>query len=239
MIKEILPDLDLWLGRGEEIAIATVVRVQRSAPRPPGARLCVTRSGLMSGSVSGGCVEADVFERAIQVLDSQEPEVASYGIADELGFDVGLSCGGSIDVLIEPFSISDEWETLRGCAENDRVAVNAVGLAPKSLLGRRLVRLDSGHTIGSVAPAIDGALVDEGESLLQAGGTKVVTLPWQGEDAKIYLEAFLPAPRLLIVGATHTAMSLCRLATEVGFLVTVIDVRTRWLHRSDSLMPKR
>ncbi len=226
MIKEILPDLDLWLGRGEEIAIATVVRVQRSAPRPPGARLCVTRSGLMSGSVSGGCVEADVFERAMQVLDTGKPEVAKYGIADELGFEVGLSCGGSIEVLIEPFSISAEWETLRGCAENDRVAVNAVGLAPKPLLGRRLVRSDSGQTVGSVAPAIDGALVDEGESLLKAGGTRVVTLPWPGEDAQVYLEAFLPAPRLLVVGATHTAMSLCRLAAEVGFLVTIIDVRT-------------
>lgn len=226
MIKEILPDLDLWMGRGEEIAIATVVRVQRSAPRPPGARLCVTRSGLMSGSVSGGCVEADVFERAMQVLDSGEPEVASYGIADEMGFEVGLSCGGSIDVLIEPFFISDEWKTLRSCVENDHAAVNAIGLGPESLLGRSLVRLDSGQTVGSVAPAIDGALIDEGESLLQVGGTRVVTLPWQGEDAQVYLEALRPSPSLHIVGATHTAISLCRLATEVGFQVTVIDVRS-------------
>lgn len=226
MIKEILPDLDLWMSRGEEIAIATVVQVKRSAPRPPGARLGVTRSGLMSGSVSGGCVEADVFERAMQVLDSGKPEVANYGIADELGFEVGLSCGGSIDVLIEPFSLDDQWDALRDCVENDRVAVNAVGLAPESLLGRRLVRLDSGHTVGSVAPAIDGTLVDVGRSLLQVGGTKVVTLPWQGEDAQVYLEAFLPAPRLIIVGATHTAISLCRLASEVGFQVTVIDIRT-------------
>jgi len=180
----------------------------------------------MSGSVSGGCVEADVFERAMLVLDNGEPEVASYGIADELGFEVGLSCGGSIDVLIEPFSINDEWEALRGCVENDHVAVNAVGLGPKSLLGRRLVGLDSGHTVGSVASALDGALVDQGESLLKTGGTKVVTLPWRGEDAQVYLEAFLPAPRLLIVGATHTAISLCRLATEVGYQVTIVDVRS-------------
>lgn len=226
MIKEILPDLDLWLSRGEEIAIATVVQVKRSAPRPPGARLCVTRSGLMSGSVSGGCVEADVFERAMLVLDSSEPEVASYGIADELGFEVGLSCGGSIDVLIEPLSINDEWEALRTCVENDLVAANAIALAPDSLLGRNMVRLDSKRCIGSISPTLDRTLADEIEKLLQVGGTKVVTLPWQGEDAQIYLEAFLPAPRLLIVGATHTAISLCRLAAEVGYQVTIIDVRS-------------
>ena len=112
-MKEILPDLDLWQSQGEDIALATVVRVRRSAPRPPGARLCITRSGRMSGSVSGGCVEADVFERAMQVLDTRKPEVANYGIADELGFEVGLSCGGSIDVLIEPFVVDAEWDSLR------------------------------------------------------------------------------------------------------------------------------
>ena len=225
-MKEILPDLDLWQSQGEDIALATVVQVRRSAPRPPGARLCITRSGLMSGSVSGGCVEADVFERAMQVLDSRAPEVANYGIADELGFEVGLSCGGSIDVLIEPFVVDDEWDTLRQSVERDQVAVYAVGLAPESLLGCKLVRLDASRTVGSIAPSLDSHIADESDRLLQVGGTRVVSLPWQGEQAQVYLEAFRPSPSLLIVGATHAAMSLCRLATEVGFQVTVIDVRS-------------
>ena len=225
-MKEIFPDLDLWQSRGEEIALATVVQVRRSAPRPPGARLCVTRGGRMSGSVSGGCVEADVFERAMQVLDSRKPEVASYGIADEMGFEVGLSCGGSIDVLIEPFVAVDEWTALRRSVERDQEAVYAVALAPASLLGHKLVRLDANRSVGSIAPDLDSAIADESDRLLQVGGTKVLTLPWQGDQAQVYMEAFRPSPRLLIVGATHTAMSLCRLATEVGFQVTVIDVRT-------------
>ena len=224
-MKDILADLDLWLSQGEEIALATVVQVRRSAPRPPGARLCVTRSGRMSGSVSGGCVEADVFERAMLVLDSRSPELANYSIADELGFEVGLSCGGSIDVLIEPFIPDDEWNTLRQAVESQQAAAYALGLAPAALLGRKLTIPSEGRSVGSIAPALDGRVGEECERLLRTGGTKVFELPWQGEQAQVYLEALLPAPNLLIVGATHAAMSLCRLATEAGFEVTVIDAR--------------
>ncbi len=225
-MKDILPDLDLWQSQGEEIALATVVEVRRSAPRPPGARLCVTRSGRMSGSVSGGCVEADVFERAVQVLDSRSPEVVNYGIADELAFQVGLSCGGSIDVLIEPFVFDDEWNALRRCVESQESVVYAIGLDPAPLLGRKLTRVIEGRSVGSIAPSLDSRITEEGAKLLQTGGTKVVDLPWQGEQAQVFLEVFRPSPSLLIVGATHTAISLCRLATEVGFQVTVIDARS-------------
>ena len=225
-MKDILPDLDLWQSQGEEIALATVVRVQRSAPRPPGARLCATRSGRMSGSVSGGCVEADVLVRAMQVLDTREPEVVSYGIADELGFQVGLSCGGSIDVLIEPYAADEEWDALRRSVEHRLPSVYAVGLSPASLLGRKMTRVTDGPPVGSIAPSLDGRIVEQSDQLLRTGGTKVVTLPWQGEQAQVFLEAFRPPPSLLIVGATHTAISLCRLAVEVGFEVTIIDARS-------------
>ena len=230
-MKEILPDLDLWQSQDEEIALATVVRVRRSAPRPPGARLLMTRSARLSGSVSGGCVEADVFERAMQILDSRSAEVVNYGIADELGFEVGLSCGGSIDVLIEPFVSDSEWGNFRAAAERDEAVVYAIGLAPAPLLGRKLTRLVEGRSVGSIDPSLDDRIAEESDQLLQSGGAKVVTLPWQGEQgqgeqAQVFLDVFRPSPSLLIVGATHTAISLCRLATEVGFQVTVIDARS-------------
>ena len=225
-MKEILPDLDLWQRQGEEIALATVVQVRRSAPRPPGARLCLTRSGRMSGSVSGGCVEADVFERAMQILDSRDPDVVNYGIADELGFQVGLSCGGSIDVLIEPFVSDCEWDTLRRAVERQQPVAYAIGLAPAPLLGRKLTRLIEGRSVGSITPSLDSWIAEESDQLLQIGGTKVVTLPWQGEQARVFLEVFRPSSSLIIVGATHTAISLCRMAAEVGFQVIVIDARS-------------
>ena len=162
-MKDILTDLDLWLSQGEDIALATVVQVRRSAPRPPGARLCVTRSGRMSGSVSGGCVESDVFERAMQILDSRKPEVVNYGIADELGFEVGLSCGGSIDVLIEPFVLGNEWDALRQCVEQGQPVVHAVGLAPAPLIGRKLTRPMEGEPVGSISPSLDGHIAEVGD----------------------------------------------------------------------------
>ena len=225
-MEDVQPSLRQWQTEGEEIALATVVRVQRSAPRPPGARLAVTRSGRMAGSVSGGCVEADVVERAMRALDSGRPCLANYGIADELGFQVGLSCGGSIDVFIEPYGPTTEWEALRQAVEEQRPAAYAIGLAPGSLLGRKLTLLPGEESVGSIAPELDKQLEAAATEMLHTGGAQVVALPWQGEEAQVFLEVFAPPPQLAIVGATHTAISLGRLAAEVGFQVSVIDARS-------------
>jgi xanthine/CO dehydrogenase XdhC/CoxF family maturation factor len=100
-VKEILPDVERWLEEGERVAVATVVSTRRSAPRPVGASLAISESGKMCGSVSGGCVESDVYENAREVLASGEPKLLSYGISDDLAWSVGLPCGGEIDVFVE------------------------------------------------------------------------------------------------------------------------------------------
>ena len=103
-MDDVLAKAEEWRATGEEVAIATVVATRRSAPRPLGSKLAVTRSGRMFGSVSGGCVEADVAERCQAVLDGEVASVVSYGIEDELAWTVGLPCGGEIDVFLEPFA---------------------------------------------------------------------------------------------------------------------------------------
>ena len=100
-MKEILPEVESWREAGEKVVVATVVATRRSAPRPVGTSLAVSESGKMCGSVSGGCVETDVYENAMEVMPTGEPKLLSYGITDDLAWSVGLPCGGEIDVFVE------------------------------------------------------------------------------------------------------------------------------------------
>ena len=100
-MKEILPEVVSWREAGEKVVVATVVATRRSAPRPVGTSLAVSESGKMCGSVSGGCVETDVYENAMEVMRTGEPKLLSYGITDDLAWSVGLPCGGEIDVFVE------------------------------------------------------------------------------------------------------------------------------------------
>jgi xanthine dehydrogenase accessory factor len=102
-MKDVLDDLDAWAARGHRVAIATVVDVQRSAPRPPGAKMAVNDRGEVSGMVSGGCVEGAVVEVAQEVLSGGPPRLLHFGIADSDAWDVGLPCGGEIDVFVERY----------------------------------------------------------------------------------------------------------------------------------------
>ena len=101
-MREFLPEVDIWRANGERVAIATVVKVEGSAPRPVGATMAVSSGGELAGSVSGGCVETAVFEEAQEVLKTGTPKLLRYGITDEMAWDVGLACGGTIEVFVEP-----------------------------------------------------------------------------------------------------------------------------------------
>ncbi len=100
-MKEILPEVEAWREAGEKVVVATVVATRRSAPRPVGTSLAVSESGKMCGSVSGGCVESDVFDKAMEVMQTGQPQLLNYGISDDLAWSVGLPCGGEIDVFVE------------------------------------------------------------------------------------------------------------------------------------------
>jgi xanthine dehydrogenase accessory factor len=103
-VREILPEIEAWRQQGERVVVATVVATRRSAPRPVGSSLAISESGKLCGSVSGGCVENDVYEASRDVLATGEPKLLSYGITDDEAWSVGLPCGGEIDVFVERLS---------------------------------------------------------------------------------------------------------------------------------------
>jgi xanthine dehydrogenase accessory factor len=103
-VREVLDELQRWTRAGEDIALATVVETWGSSPRPLGSKMVVTRSGKMAGSVSNGCIEGAVFEEAQKVLQTRKPKLAAFGVADDVAFEVGLACGGHIEVFVQPLA---------------------------------------------------------------------------------------------------------------------------------------
>ena len=102
-MRDVLADVDAWTARGDKVALAMVVGVKRSAPRPPGAKMAMNDRGEVSGAVSGGCVEGAVLQVAEEVMAGGPPRLLHFGIADEEAWDVGLPCGGEIDVWVERY----------------------------------------------------------------------------------------------------------------------------------------
>src|SRR3989442_2423047 len=102
-MREVLSELKVWTADREQIALATVVETWGSSPRPLGSKMVVTRSGKMAGSVSNGCIEGAVFEEAQKVLKAGVPNLAAFGVTDDVAFSVGLACGGHIEGFVQPF----------------------------------------------------------------------------------------------------------------------------------------
>ncbi len=145
-MREVLGELKLWTQAGEEVALATVVETWGSSPRPLGSKMVITRTGKMAGSVSNGCIEGAVFEEAQAVLRTRQPKIAAFGVADDVAFEVGLACGGHIEVFVQPLMpvhqklvellSSDEAVTLRTNLKTGEAQLVA-GTPPGSELARR------------------------------------------------------------------------------------------------------
>lgn len=223
-MEEVLPALRRWSQEGARAGVATLVSYRRSTPRRPGARFAASEQGEVAGSVSSGCVEGDLYERIRWVLAGGEPRVQHYGITDETAMEVGLSCGGEIDVLIEPFDPEDGvWSALERALEADDPAVLVQGLS-EELRGRAmLVELDGSRTGSLGSGALDDEAARAAAPLLDGGGARELEL--EDADATVFAEAYLPPDRLVIVGASPVARELCHLASRLDYAVTVVDPR--------------
>ena len=218
-MKEVLTDIERWRARGEKFALATVVATRRSAPRPTGSKLAISESGEMAGSVSGGCVESDVYDHACEVLGGARPQLLSYGIADDLAFSVGLPCGGEIDVFVE--RTPDELvERLLHVIETEERAV-LFTVVEGEPLGAELLITEAGEQVGEGPEELAGRV---GE-LLRGGRNALLELD---DERKVFAEIYGPPPRLLVVGAVDTSEALCAAAKQLGWRTIVADARAKF-----------
>ena len=203
-MKEVLSEIEVWKARGDRIALATVIDVQRSAPRPPGAKMAVNEHGEIAGSVSGGCVEGAVAEIADGILRGDPPQLVHFGIADSDAWDVGLPCGGEIDVWVQAGGRAAEVTVLEGASPGAKLLVEPDGARSGSL----------------GAPELD----DEAARL-------AADQLWEEASERrdgLFIDVVAPAPRLIVFGAVDIAASLCTLARAAGWRPYVIDPRARF-----------
>jgi xanthine dehydrogenase accessory factor len=215
-MNDVLPDLQTWIERGDRIAIATVISVKKSAPRPPGAKMAVNQDGEVIGAVSGGCVEGAVIELADRVLRGEPPRLVHFGIADEEAWDVGLPCGGEIDVWVQEY-VPGRFTELAGTG--GRAA--EVTLLEGDDAGAKLVFEEDGSTSGSLgSPELDEEARRAAEDLLWAESAEL--------RGPMFVDPVGPAPRLVLFGAVPVAAALCTLAKAAGWRPYVVDPRKRF-----------
>jgi xanthine dehydrogenase accessory factor len=228
-VRELVTALDEWAVDDPEVAVATVVRTSGSTPRPVGARMAISRDGRMAGSVSGGCLEAAVVEEARATLEGRaRPRLLHYGISDELGWEVGLACGGSVDVLLHTV----RWDgtdaalgALRAALDEER-PVALLTVVGGDGAGRSAAVHGDGRLAGTLgSPALDAAAAGAVAGRLDSGLPGVEEI----DGIPVYVEPHVPAPLLAVVGAVHIAMALTRLARVLGHRVVVIDPRGAFL----------
>ncbi|HEV8219981.1 MAG TPA: XdhC/CoxI family protein [Streptosporangiaceae bacterium] len=236
-MRDILEPVLKWWTSGETVGLATVVRTFSSAPREPGAALAVSAGGEVVGSVSGGCVEGATYELATSVMASGQPVLQRYGISDDDAFSVGLTCGGIIDIFVEPVDkerFAELSEVAAAVQADEPVAIATVIDGPGRIGARRIIwpagrePAAAKGTLGS-GDRLDQAVDDDARGMLAQGVTGVRRYGADGErrldDLGVFVQSFAPPPRMLVFGAIDFAAAVARAGKFLGYRVTVCDAR--------------
>ncbi len=252
-MKEILADLDRWRSSATPAAVARVVDLEGSGPRAPGAAMAVSAAGEVVGSVSGGCVEGAVVSESLEVIETGEARIVTFGYSDDEAFAVGLTCGGTIHLYLEPL----DWGPVHDALKADLVSQSPAALVtvvegPSPSRGAKmLVRREGLETVGSLGSAgLNRAVQRDTRGELIAGRSGLRSYSKQGEyfghagqsdtavaDAvaeldehsddkvSVFVESFAPPPRMLIFGAVDFTSALAKVSKVLGYRVTVCDAR--------------
>jgi xanthine dehydrogenase accessory factor len=224
-MRDILAQAQAWQAEGDRIALATLVRAYGSSPRPTGARMIVSSAGRLAGSVSGGCVETAVYEEGLKVIESGLPRLLHFGITDEeILWEVGLSCGGEIEVWVERLEPGFR-QTLQENIEQDATfaLVMVIG-GEEDARPTGLVFPD-----GSTSTTLDERIIPDALAALEQPAPVIHT--YADPALEVFVEPVLPPPTLLIFGGMHAAIPLERFARQMGFRTIVADPRSKFANR--------
>ncbi len=221
IVRELTERLRQWHAAGTRYAVASIVGVTGSAPRPPGAALAVDETGAVVGSVSGGCVEGAVYELCREVLRTGRPRRETFGYSDSDAFAVGLTCGGALEVFVHPV----------GPREREIIDTALSHVGPVALVRD----MDSGATLAlgpdwAHGTGFDAKVMAEARAMLDLGVTGVRVIgSGSGVSAdaaaEIFVESYVPPPRMIVFGAIDFAGAVARIGKFLGYHVTVCDAR--------------
>ncbi|MEH1163748.1 XdhC/CoxI family protein [Micromonospora sp. CPCC 205539] len=222
-MRDIVDGLTAWRASGVAFAVATVVRTWRSAPRQPGAAMAVNARGEVLGSISGGCVEGAVYELCQASLDNGKAQTQTYGVSDDDAFEVGLTCGGLIEVLVQPDVALTQLDEVLAAIRDGRPVATA------SIEDAQLV-VWPGRVAGSLGePDLDHAAAQQTAGMLALGTTGTVRLGAHGEqrrdEVSVFVQSYVPPPRMIVFGAIDFAGAVARIGRFLGYHVTVCDAR--------------
>lgn len=230
-MRDIAEGIMAWRESGLRFAIATIVQTWKSAPREPGAAMAVAENGEVLGSVSGGCVEGAVYTVAQEVLTSGQPAHQTYGVSDDDAFDAGLTCGGTLSVVVVAGDAAHFAElpgVLDHISHSLPVAVATVTGGPVPL-GEHLVVTpeEVRSTLGD--SDLDQSVAKEVRGMLAQGRTGMIRIGRHGQqrmdEVEIFVQSFAPPPRMLVFGAIDFAGAVARIGKFLGYHVTVCDAR--------------
>ena len=234
-MSELFEHLDKLKNAEPRVAVATLVNTRGTTPRKEGAKMVVGEGGRVLGSVTiGGCVDAQVIEQSADVLDANAPRLLELDLGDEEAWEIGLTCGGTIEVFLEPVALDRPGDPTLAFYETARRHADAGGRAAVITRldgaehGAKLLVKDAGTREGSLgATFLDDRFAAEAQEAMRAGKSSTLFL----EGVRAFVEVFAPPTILALVGASHVAMPLVTIAKTLGFRTLVIDGRPRFATR--------
>jgi xanthine dehydrogenase accessory factor len=239
-VSELFDQIDSLRQVEGRAALATLVSTHGTTPRKEGAQMWVGEGGRVLGSVTiGGCVDAEVMAEAEGVLSASRPKLLSLDLGDEDAWEIGLTCGGTIEVFVEPVALGGGAGVDGALELYEKVRTHVAAGGSAAILtrmdtpggGAKLLVFDDGRHEGSLGdPGVDAAAPAAAHAALATGVSRTVSLG-HGEQVQVFVEAHVPPATLLVVGGSHVAMPLVTLAKPLGYRTVVVDGRPRFATR--------